>query len=235
MIKFEVITLFPEIIRAYCGESILKRAAKRRLIAFSIHDLRDFAPGRHRKADDRPYGGGPGMVIRAEPLARAFTAISSRIGVPNKRARRETKVILLSPAGKQFSAALARAWARKYKHLIFIAGHYEGIDARLGPIVKDAGFLVAEVSIGPYVLTGGELAALVMVDAIARQIPGVLGTGESREEARYGVGVPAYTRPEKFRFHGKTYRVPRVLMGGNHAAIEAWRRAHARKSSSMAA
>lgn len=227
MITFEVITLFPEIVRAYFGESILRRAVERRLIVPRVHDVRDFSLDKHRKADDRPYGGGPGMVIQAEPVARAFAAIVSSIRAPKARARRETKVILLSPAGKQFRAADARAWARKYKRLVFVAGHYEGIDARIASIVKNAGFSVAEVSIGPYVLTGGELAALVMIDAVARHIPGVLGKRSSREEARHGVGVPAYTRPEAFRFRGKIYRVPKVLVGGNHAAIEAWRKARA--------
>ncbi|MDP3947813.1 MAG: tRNA (guanosine(37)-N1)-methyltransferase TrmD [bacterium] len=220
--KFSIITLFPEIVRAYSSESILKRAAERGLLSVESVNPREFTANRHRKVDDRPYGGGPGMVLQAEPIFRAVLYAA-------RRAKKKPRVILLSPAGAQFDAAMARRYARGRSAVVLVAGHYEGIDERLRKMLKDERFLVEEVSIGPYVVTGGELPALVIADAIARQIPGVLGKGESREEARHGVGVPAYTRPEVIAWKRKKYRVPGVLRGGDHALIEAWRRAHARK------
>ena len=158
------------------------------------------------------------MVIQLGPVVKAVQAIKSKIR------NQKLKIILFTPAGKQFDNKYAAALAKDYKHLILIAGRYEGVDARLKKIFKPE-----EISIGPYVLTGGELAAAVLVDAISRQLPGVLGKAESLEEKRLGVGVPVYTRPEIFVYKGKKYRVPKVLVSGNHAEIEKWRRDH-RKS-----
>ena len=223
---FHIITLFPETIKPYLDESVVGIAQKRGVVKVKFYSPRDYArdkhktarPERSRRVDDRSYGGGPGMVIQLGPVVKAVQAIKSKIR------NQKLKIILFTPAGKQFDNKYAAALAKDYKHLILIAGRYEGVDARLKKIFKPE-----EISIGPYVLTGGELAAAVLVDAISRQLPGVLGKAESLEEKRLGVGVPVYTRPEIFVYKGKKYRVPKVLVSGNHAEIEKWRRDH-RKS-----
>jgi len=204
-----MITIFPELFPPYLAESILGRARERELIQTEVHNLRDFTRDPHKKVDDKPYGGGPGMVLQIEPLARALAHI------PRKR---KNLVVLFSATGKQFDAKMAAAWAKKYDQIIMIAGRYEGVDARIKKIAK-----IAEISIGPYVLTGGELPALVVMDAVARHVPGVLGDAESLEEKRHGIGVPTYTRPEIFSWKGKKYRVPPVLVSGDHKKIDAWR------------
>ncbi len=206
MKRFTVITLFPEIVEAYAGESILKRAAAKKLLALSAVQLRDFAMDKHRHVDDRPFGGGPGMVLMVEPIDRA---LKKSLGKKPKKAR----VILTSARGKVFTQADARRLAT-YDHVVFVCGRYEGVDERVAEHLVDE-----EFSIGPYVLTGGELPALVMTDAIARQVPGVLGKGESLEEIHGS--FPQYTRPEKYR----KWNVPPVLLSGDHKKIDAWRRA----------
>lgn len=138
-------------------------------------------------------------------------------------------MILFSAAGKQFIANTAANFVKKYERIIMIAGHYEGVDERVKKVIRDLGFAIQELSVGPYVLTGGELPAMVVIDAVSRHIPGFLGKGESLEEKRYGVGVPAYTRPEVFSYRGKKYAVPKFLLSGNHAMIERWRKLHAKK------
>lgn len=213
--QFDVITIFPQAFDSYLNASMLKRAREKRLIDIRIHNLRDFAPGKHKSVDAPPYGGGPGMVFKIEPLVKAFLRLRAK---PEK-----THVVLFSPAGTQFNQKIAGAWAKNYKRLIMIAGHYEGVDERIKPIVRNLGFAVEEISIGPYVLTGGELAAMVVIDAVGRHIAGVLGKAESLEEKRYGVGVPSYTRPGVFAFRGKKYRVPKVLLSGDHKRIAEWR------------
>src|SRR3972149_9966502 len=239
--KFDIITIFPKIFSAkggsYLNESILKRAQKNKLIEIKIHNLRDFTKDRHRKprrkasflrgrVDDRPFGGGPGMVIKIEPLIKAISSIL-RIQNLEFRIKKKTKIILFTPAGKQFNNKVAADLAKNYDNLIFICGRYEGVDARVKKVIKDLGFKVEEISIGDYVLTGGELPAMVLIDSVSRQIPGVLGKQESLEEKRYGAGLPAYTRPEIFIYPpagGKKYRVPKILLSGNHKKIEEWRR-----------
>ena len=215
---FHIITLFPETIKPYLDESVVGIAQKRGVVKVKFYSPRDYSRDKHRTVDDGSYGGGPGMVIQLGPVVKAVQAIKSKIR------NQKLKIILFTPAGKQFDNKYAAALAKDYKHLILIAGRYEGVDARLKKIFKPE-----EISIGPYVLTGGELAAAVLVDAISRQLPGVLGKAESLEEKRLGVGVPVYTRPEIFVYKGKKYRVPKVLVSGNHAEIEKWRRDH-RKS-----
>lgn len=207
--RFDIITIFPELFPPYLKESILGRARERKKIQTEIYNLRNFTRDPHKKVDDKPYGGGPGMVFQVEPLARALADI------PRKK---KSLVVLFSAAGRQFDAKLAAAWAKKYEQIIMIAGRYEGVDARIKKICN-----IQEISIGPFVLTGGELPALVVMDAVARYIPGVLGDAESLEEKRHGIGVPAYTRPEVFAWKGKKYRVPKVLLSGDHKKIEAWR------------
>ena len=161
------------------------------------------------------------MVLKIEPIARA---ISSILRTKNLELRtKKTKIILFSASGKQFDAKMARDFAKKYDRIIMIAGHYEGVDERIKSIIHNSKFIIQEVSMGPYVLTGGELPAMTVIDAVSRHIPGFLGKGESLEEKRHGVGVPAYTRPAVFLWKGKKYRVPKVLLTGNHKKIDDWR------------
>ena len=215
MIQFDIITIFPEIFSSYFSESIISRGQKKKLIKISVHNLRKWTEDKRRTVDDKPYGGGPGMVLKIEPITKALRALGK-----NKK----TKVILFSAGGKQFDNEAAIGLAKKYSRLILICGHYEGVDERIKKVIKDLGFEFSEISIGPYVLTGGELPAMVLADAVARQIPGVLGKTESLEEKRLGVGVPAYTRPEIFVFKKKKYAVPEVLLSGDHKKIEEWRK-----------
>lgn len=213
--KFNIITIFPHIFDSYLNESILKRAQKKNLIQIKIHNLRDFTKDKHKKVDDKPYGGGAGMVFKIEPIMKAIGSIKNKSKV---------KIILFSPAGKQFNNKIAAQLAKNYKHLILICGRYEGIDERVKKVFCASGFKFYELSIGPYVLTGGELPAMVLIDAVSRQIPGVLGKQESLEEKRFGIGAPAYTRPEVIVWKGKKYPVPKVLLSGNHKKIEEWRK-----------
>lgn len=230
--RFDIITIFPRVFDSYFNESIIKRAKFKKLVDIRIYNLRDFTRDKHktvalrqaqgnreprRTIDDKPYGGGPGMVFKVEPLARAINYIRGK--------NTETKIILFSASGRKFNAKLAQDFAKKYKRIILIAGHYEGVDERIKSIF---GGKIEELSIGPYVLTGGELPAMVFVDAVSRHIPGVLGKEESLEEKRYGVGVPAYTRPEVFVYKNKKYTVPKVLVSGNHKDIEKWRINHSK-------
>lgn len=211
LMRFDILTIFPRMFDLYLGESILKRAVAKGVIDARVYDLRDFTDDAHRTVDDVPYGGGPGMVIKIEPIARAVASIS-------KSQKPKTRIILFSAKGKQFDSKMARRLA-KYDQLILICGRYEGVDERVAQYVADE-----EISIGPYVLTGGELAALVLLDAVVRHIPGVLGKKESVEERRYGIGVPVYTRPEVFIWNGRVRRVPKVLLSGDHKKIYEWRK-----------
>jgi len=216
---FHVITLFPEVCKAYTDASILGRAQKTekgkgakvrgKKIAVSYYDLRSFATDKHKKTDDRPYGGGPGMVMKAEPLLRA---VHKAVGKKNG-----AKILIMSPRGKLFTQAEAKALSKK-KEIVLISGRYEGIDARVKKILK-----AEEVSVGDYTLTGGELPALTIIDAVARNIPGVLGTHESLEETRISSGE-MYTRPDVLVWKKKKYKVPEVLKSGNHAELEKWRK-----------
>lgn len=211
--RCDVLTIFPEIINAYLNEGILKRAAQKGLFDARVCDIRDFAEGRHKETDYYPFGGGPGMVFKPEPVFRAMDALSEN-GEPRR-------VVLLSPQGKAFDQAMAEEFSREEKRLVFICGRYEGIDERVRLSLVDE-----EVSIGDYVLTGGELAALVIIDAVTRLIPGVLGDERSIENESFSWGLldyPHYTRPREFRGLG----VPEVLMSGNHKDIEIWRRKEA--------
>lgn len=216
--KFDIITIFPKIFDSYLNESILKRAREKGLVKIKIHNLRDFAKDKHKKVDDRPFGGGPGMVLKIEPLVKAIQSL--RLKVKGQR----LKVILFTPSGKQFDNKMAAKFAKNYKNLILICGRYEGIDERIYKVLKAKSYNLEAISMGPYVLTGGELPAMVLIDAVSRQIPEVLGKEESIEEKRLGVGVPVYTRPEVFRYKNKKYAVPKILLSGNHKKIEEWKR-----------
>lgn len=208
MKKVYVITLFPDLVRPYLADSILWRAQEAGLISVEVVNPRDFTADKHRKADDIPYGGGPGMVLKAEPILLALDSLGLE----------KPEVVIPGPGGEEFSNTTALKLAKSKKPLVIIAGRYEGIDARVKKITK-----AKEYSVGPYVLSGGELPALVMIEALARQIPGVLGKQESLEEKRHGVGVPSYTRPESFEYKGKKQKVPPVLLSGHHKNIEEWR------------
>ncbi|MDE5716495.1 MAG: tRNA (guanosine(37)-N1)-methyltransferase TrmD [Lachnospiraceae bacterium] len=209
--SFHILTLFPEMVMQGLHTSILGRAVNRGNIAIEAVNIRDFTTDKHGKVDDYTYGGGAGMLMQAQPVYDACQSVIDRIG--HEKVRR---VIYVTPQGKTFHQEMAKELAGE-EELIFLCGHYEGIDERvLEEIVTD------EISLGDYVLTGGELAAMVMVDAIARLVPGVLHNGESAETESFGDGLleyPQYSRPEIW--HGK--RVPEILLSGDHAKVDAWR------------
>ncbi len=219
--RFDIITIFPSMLDSYFNESIIKRAREKKLVDIRMHDLRSYTKDKHHKVDDRPFGGGPGMALKAEPLACAIDSLIK------KNKSKKIKIILFSAAGRQFDASRARIWAKKYDQIIMIAGRYEGVDERIFSILKTKNYKLEPVSIGPYVLTGGELPAMVVVDAVARHIKGVLGKEESLEESRFGVGVPTYTRPDTIIWKGKKYRVPDVLLSGDQKKIEEWKKRQA--------
>src|SRR3989344_1448507 len=209
--RFHVITIFPDAFSSYLKESIVGRAIKNKKIAIKFYNPRDFTKAKdwYKQVDDRPYGGGPGMVMQAMPILRAVEKIKK-----NKK----TKIIIFSPSGKKFTNEYAKNLAKKYMDIIMISGRYEGIDARVKKILK-----AEDVSIGDYVLTGGELPAMVLIDSTARQISGVLHKSESLEESRIS-SSEVYTRPEKLVYKGKSYKVPKVLLSGNHKDIEEWKK-----------
>lgn len=225
--NFHVITLFPEVCQAYTSASVLGRAQKTekgkgakvrgKKISVSYYNPRDFTKDKHRKVDDRPYGGGPGMVMKAEPILKAWEKAVGRKVRARSALGRKTKTLIMSPRGKKFDQKMAKKFAKQYDHLVLISGRYEGIDARVKKILK-----AEELSVGDYVLTGGELPALTIIDAVAREIPGVLGTFESLEDKRATMGE-TYTRPDKLVYKGKSYKVPQVLVEGDHKSIESLR------------
>ena len=218
----EILSLIPPIFENVFDESILGAARKSGLIDIRIHNFRDYGDGRHKTVDDSPFGGGPGMVIKIEPIARAIDSIL-KVKSQKSKVKSKVKIILFFATGKQFDAKMAREWAKKYDRIIMIAGHYEGVDERIFKVLQTTNYKLQAISIGPYVLTGGELPALVVVDAVSRHIPGFLGKAESLEEKRYGIGLPVYTRPETFIHKGKKYKVPKILLSGDHKKIDAWR------------
>lgn len=203
MIKFDIITIFPEMFNGYFNESILKRAQENKLIRIQTHNLRDFTTDKHKTVDDSPYGGGPGMVLKVEPIYEAVQKI--------KRGRK-TRVILFSTRGRLFDQKTAQRLA-KYNQLILICGRYEGVDERVAKHIADE-----EISIGDFVLSGGELPAMMVVDAVSRFIPKVLGKKESLETIKGS--YPVYTRPEKIN----KWRVPKILLSGDHQKIDNWRK-----------
>jgi tRNA (guanine37-N1)-methyltransferase len=209
--KIDVLTLFPAMFAGPLDESIIMRARKNGLLDLKIHQLRDWTHDRHKTVDDKPFGGGPGMLMKIEPLFEAVESLK----------RAGTKVILLSPSGRKFDQAIARELAQE-KDLLLVTGHYEGFDGRVRETLADD-----ELSIGDYVLTNGALPAMVVIDAVARLLPGVLGDDESSHDESFSHGLleyPQYTRPAEFR----GMKVPDVLVSGNHAEIEKWRREQAK-------
>lgn len=214
---FHIITIFPDMFTSYLSESILARAIKGKKITVSLYALREFTKDKHRKVDNIPYAGGPGMVMMADPLVRAIKKAQQKIS--KRKSKAKIKIIITSPAGKEFTNEYAEGvLKKKYTDIIIICGRYEGIDARVKKIFK-----AEEVSIGNYVLTGGELPAMVMIDCITRRVDGVLGNKESIEENRVS-SSEVYTRPEVYEHEGKKYKVPKVLLSGNHKLIEEWKK-----------
>lgn len=209
--RVDIITIFPEFIEAGVGFSIMKRAQEKSALEVGVHNLRDYTHDRHRSTDDAPFGPGAGMVMKPEPVFEAVETIRGEHGSS------ESKVLLMTPQGRTFSQEIARDLSGE-SHLIILCGHYEGVDERIREHLVDM-----EISIGDYVLTGGELPALVVLDAVIRLLPGVLGAEESAVEESFSEGLleyPHYTRPSEFR----GWQVPDVLLSGHHAEIAKWRR-----------
>ncbi|OPZ63725.1 MAG: tRNA (guanine-N(1)-)-methyltransferase [Firmicutes bacterium ADurb.Bin506] len=216
----DILTIFPGMFYGAISESILGRAQEQGLLEISIHDIRNFSQDKHNSVDDYPFGGGPGMVMQAEPIWAAVQSVTSA-----PYGSRPPRVILTTPAGKQFTQEMAKEFASE-EHLVIVCGHYEGIDERVSDVFTD------EVSIGDFVLTGGELASMVIVDATARLIPGVLGDSESAKGDSFYDGIldyPHYTRPRQWR----GMDVPEVLVSGDHEKIRVWRRTEALKRTLM--
>jgi len=212
-LKIDILTLFPEICRAPLSESIMKRAQENKIVDLRIHNLRDWTKDKHRIVDDAPFGGGQGMVMKPEPIFAAVEELRAQVD-------EKSKIILMSPAGRRFDQPMAERFSRE-PHLILICGHYEGVDHRVIEHLVDL-----EISIGDYVLTNGAIAAVVLVDAIVRLLPGALGHEQSAADDSFSAGLleaPQYTRPAEFR----DWQVPNVLVSGNHAEIAAWRKKEA--------
>lgn len=217
--RIDVITLFPGMFTGPLTESIIQRAQEEHLIEVHTHDLRPFGKGSYRQVDDKPYGGGAGMLLMIEPVVEAMESV---IAVGEKEGHENPHRILFTPRGKRLTQTRVERLAAKHNWIILFCAHYEGVDQR----IVDGGWIDEEISIGDYVLTGGELPAMVLIDAVARQIPGVLGKEESVEEESFSKATdrkreyPHYTRPEEFR----ELKVPDVLLSGHHAEIEKWRK-----------
>ena len=218
MLHFHIVTLFPESIEPYLNASIIGRAQEKKKIKVSYYTPKDFIDGNRtqdERVDRRPYGGGPGMVMRPEPMLKA---VAKAVGK-----KKNVEIIFFSTDGEQFTEPMAQSLTKK-KDIVFICGHYEGIDARVEKILK-----ARKVTVGPYVLTGGELPAATMIDAISRFVPDVLGKAESLERSR--VSSPeVYTRPEVLTWKKKKYKVPEVLLSGHHAEIEKWKKGRGTKN-----
>jgi len=216
--QFDIITIFPQIFDSYFQTSILKRAQKKKIIKIKIHDLRFWTKDKHKTVDDTPYGGGPGMILKIEPIYKALKFL-------NRRKNKKQKIILLTPKGQKFDQKMAHKLSKLDK-VIFVCGRYEGVDARVEKLVDK------KISVGDYVLTGGELPAMILVDAITRLLPGVINKESLREETFSKLIInseyPQYTRPEVFTYKTKSakikkLKVPKVLLSGNHQKIAEWK------------
>ena len=222
--RIDIITLFPEICRAPLGESMMKRAQEKGIVELHIHNLRDWTTDKHHVVDDAPFGGGQGMVMKAEPIFAAVEDLERRTSKIERGriGNRKSKMVLMSPAGQRFDQQLAKQLSQE-AHLIVVCGHYEGVDHRVIEYLVDL-----EISIGDYVLTNGAIAAVALVDAIVRLLPGTLGHEQSAADDSFSNGLleaPQYTRPAEFR----GWKVPDVLLSGNHAKIARWRKEQAIK------
>jgi tRNA (guanine37-N1)-methyltransferase len=214
-VNYHIITLFPGAFDSYLNESIISRAIEDKKIKVSFYNPRDYSDDKWKRVDQKPYSGGPGMVIQALPTIKAIEKAMKKIG------KGRAKIIFFSPGGKQFTTEYAKKITKKTKNnitdIVLVCGRYEGIDAR----VKKA-FKMEDISVGPFVLTGGELPAMVVLDCVSRQVEGVLGNFNSLEETRVS-SHDSYTRPEVFEYKGKKYRVPKILLSGDHKKIEEWK------------
>lgn len=236
--RFDIITIFPEIFESFLGTSLISRALKKKIIFVKTHDLRKWTKDIHRTVDGRPYGGGPGMVMMVDPILKAVSALrkNKKQKTKNKIGDQKTRVILFSAKGKRFTQSTARRLSR-YKKLIFICGRYEGVDERVAQYIADE-----EISIGDYVLFGGEIPAMVVIEAVSRLVPGTIAKeksvkeesfkeikGVAKDQLKYFIEYPHYTRPEAIKIKGRKRLVPKLLRTGNHKKIEAWRVDQAKK------
>jgi tRNA (guanine37-N1)-methyltransferase len=224
-LRFDILTIFPGMFSCYLDESMMKRAKARRLIDIRVHDLRAWATSKHRQVDDRLFGGGPGMLLKVEPIYRALKSLKAL----KAKTKRRPYVVLLSPRGTRFTQRVAERLVKRDR-IVFLCGRYEGVDQRVTDHLVDE-----EISVGDYVLTGGELPAMTILDAVSRLVPGVVGKEASIvEESHASEGFiehPQYTRPERFSpKKGVHWDVPDVLLSGDHKKIAEWRRAHAKRS-----
>lgn len=211
--RIDVLTIFPKMFEGVLGESIIKLAREKGIVKINLFDLRAFSKDKHKKVDDKPFGGGAGMVMCVEPFFEAINCIRHK----TKADRLKTKIVLMSPAGKVFDHKTAKKFS-KYEHMILLCGHYEGIDERVRRHLVDE-----EVSIGDFVLTGGEIGAMVIIDAVVRLLPGALGNADSSDDESFSKGLleyPHFTRPADYR----GMKVPEILLSGNHKKIKEWRK-----------
>lgn len=217
--RFDIITIFPRFFASFVKEALIARAQKKQLIEIRAHNLRKWTTDLHQSVDDRPYGGGAGMVMRVDVIARAIDGLR-KSELRTQKSDRRARIILLTPKGKVFNQKIARRFA-KYDQLIMICGRYEGVDERVATYIADE-----EISIGDYVLFGGEVPAMAVIEAVTRLLPGAVGKKESVAEESFSknfLEYPHYTRPEVIKIRGKPRRVPKILLSGDHKKIEAWR------------
>jgi len=230
MIRFDAITIFPDIFKSYIGESLIARAIAKKLIKINVHDLRKWGKGPHKQVDDRPFGGGLGMVMQVEPIFKALKKIRPINPSMGLRKKAKSKIILFTPRGKKFTQKIAYKLS-KLDQIIFICGRYEGVDERVAKNIADM-----EVSIGDYDLMGGELPAMILIETISRLIPGVLGKPQLLKERVSKSGgfleYAQYTRPEVYKVRkvhkAESWRVPKVLLSGDHKKIDKWKKAHSK-------
>ena len=220
MLTFHVVSIFPKMVEDYCNESILKKAKEKGLVDFKFYSIRDFTKNKHNKVDDRPFGGGPGMVMNAQPILDCVEKIKNEIKNPKK-----TKIVIFVPNAPKWTNIEAKKYSKKYTDIILLCGRYEGIDYRVQKILK-----AESISVGDFVLTGGEIPAMILIDSISRQVKGVLGDFNSLEESRKNVlGIEDvgneefYTRPEILEFKGRKYKVPKVFLSGNPKLISEYK------------
>jgi len=225
--RFDIITIFPDIFNSYFKESIIKRARQKKLVKINIHNLRDYVTDKRKTVDDKPYGGGFGMVLMVEPIYQAVKMIKRKSRLKKSRsASGGRKVILLSAKGKKFDQSIARRLAES-DQIVLVCGRYEGVDERVAKYIADE-----EISIGDYILTGGELPAMVIIDTVSRLIPGVIAEGSLEEESfnknDKHKEYPHYTRPETIVINGKKRNVPKVLLSGHHQKVKEWQEKHSK-------
>lgn len=219
--RFDVITIFPKIFDSYLKESLIRKASEKKIIEVKVHNLRDWSVDKHRKVDDRPFGGGPGMVLKVEPIYKAVISILKSFNKKfSLKKHPGSRIILFSTRGKKLNSQIAQRFS-EYNQLILICGRYEGVDERVAKYIADE-----EISIGDYILSGGELPAMVLIESVSRFLPGFLGKKESLEEVKGS--YPTYTRPEIFWPDNSknSWRVPKILLSGDHRKIEEWRKKH---------